>query len=126
MKKAILMVVLTAVSGGAWAQQWVRVGESNAGNVSYIDPSTIRKDGHLRRYRLHTDLAKPDKDGDRSFRGFMEVDCKEARDRVLQEDFFRGQMASGGRSGGRNSPTEWSDVAPGTSGETHMKFVCSR
>ncbi len=127
MEKAILMVVLTAVSGGAWAQQWVSVSlGAESGFVHYVDPSTIRKTGHLRRYWTLTDLAQPDKAGNRSYRGFLEVDCREARHRSLQEDYFRGQMATGERSGGVNSSGEWSYVAPGTAGELEMKFVCSR
>jgi hypothetical protein len=127
MKKAILMVVLAAVGGGAWAQQWVPVSVgATHGFVHYVDPSTIRKTGHLRRYWTLIDLAQPDKAGNRSYRSFWEMDCNEARTRALQEDYFRGQMATGGRSDGVNSPTEWSYVAPGTVQDAQMKFVCSR
>lgn len=127
------MVVLAAVSGGAWAQQWVRVGEDQSGNVHYIDFSTIRKTGHMRRFWQLIDLVKPEKFGDRSekfgdrsYLALRELDCKEERARTLQGDFFRGQMAGGERSSGFNSPSEWFYVAPGTAGETQMKFVCSR
>lgn len=125
MKQLFLALVMVAVSGGAWAQ-WVKVSETDSGTVIYVDPSTIRKNGNLRRYWGLHDLARADKDGDLSLRGLVEVDCKEERRRSLQEDWFRGPMGSGERSGGSNRLGEWTYVAPGTSGETVMKFVCSR
>ncbi len=125
MKKAILTLVLAAVSGGAWAQQWVRVSVGESGTVLYVDPSTIRKDGNLRRFWSLYDFLKPDKHGDLSSRGVEEIDCKEERRRDLQEDWFRGPMGSGERSGGSNRPTEWRYVAPGSTGAAIMKFVCS-
>lgn len=56
MKKAILMVVLAAVGGGAWAQQWVRVSENQSGNVLYVDQSTIRTNGNVRKFWGMLDL----------------------------------------------------------------------
>ncbi len=126
MKKAILALVLVAVSSGAWAQQWVEVSANESGTVFYVDPTTIKKNGNLRRYWTVHNLAKADKDGDLSYRSLAEVDCKEERIRDLQADYFRAPMASGQRSGGLSSPNEWRYVAPGTSGESVMKFVCSQ
>ncbi len=104
----------------------MRVSENDVGTVIYVDPSTIRKNGNLRRYWVLHNYAKADKDGDLSVRGVVKTDCKEERRRDLQEDWFRGPMASGQRSGGSNRPSEWEYVAPGTSGESVMKFVCSQ
>jgi hypothetical protein len=125
MKKAILMAVFAGVSGVSWAQQWVRVSETDT-FVGHIDSSTIRKDGHMRRFWMIQDLAKPDKEGDRSYLALWEINCKEERIRSLQVDYFRGQMATDQRSGGRNSPLEWAYVAPGSVADAQMKFVCSR
>jgi hypothetical protein len=125
MKKAILALALAAVSGGACAQ-WVRVSEGESGTVLYVDPSTIRKNGNLRRYWELHDLAKADKIGNLSYRAVTEADCKEERSRGLQEDKFRGPMASGEISGSIRSPGEWSYVAPGTTGWKVLLFVCSR
>ncbi len=125
MKQLFLALVMVAVSGGAWAQ-WVEVSANERGTVFYVDPTTIKQNGNLRRYWMLTNLAKADKDGDLSYRALAEVDCKEERTRRLQEDYFRAPMASGQGSGGLSSPTEWRYVAPGTSGESLMKFVCSQ
>lgn len=126
MRETILSLLLAAVSGTAWAQQWVRVSTDTNDNVFYVDTSTIKKSGHVRRFWELVDLPKPDKDGDLSYRTLKEVDCKEERDRILQGDAFRGQMGDGAISGSANRPGEWEYAAPGTPAESIMKFVCSR
>ncbi len=125
MRMAILMAMLAAMSGGAWAQQWVAVSENSQADF-YVDPSKIRKNGNMRRFWQLID-AKPDQKGPgMSYRGLHEVDCKEERTRVLQLDWFSGRMASGQRLGGGTLTSDWDYVAPGTSDAAVMKFVCSR
>lgn len=124
MKMAILAVVLAAVSGWAWAQQWVRVSR-NALGVSYIDPGTIRINGDRRRYWHLVDLEKPDRDGGLSYRFIVEIDCKEERSRPLQGATFRGRMLDGGILVSHHGPFDWSYVAPGTPDAAAMRFVCS-
>jgi hypothetical protein len=124
-EKATLVLVLAALSSGACAQ-WVRVSQGESGVAIYVEPSTIRKNGDLRRYWELHDLAKADKIGNLSYRAVIEADCKEERRRGLQEDKFRGPMASGEISGSIGSPGEWGYVAPGSTGWTVLLFVCSR
>lgn len=125
MRNAILALVIFAASGTACAQ-WVMVTEGESGNKLYVDPNTIKKRGDLRRYWQLYDLAKADKNGNLSYRSVIETDCKEERMRVLEEDIFRGPMASGEISGSSWSPTEWRYIAPGTTGVVITKFVCSQ
>lgn len=121
--RVLLVVALLLVSASARAE-WVRVGASKQSGVYYVDPATIKKDGHLRRAWGLTDLRVPDKDGDRSLLAYWEVDCKEMRLHTLQEEYFRGPMATGERTGGTKIPSPWAHVAPGTVGEDVQRFVC--
>jgi hypothetical protein len=64
--------------------------------------------------------------GNRSTKVIAEYDCKEGRIRVLQEEYFSGQMGAGERLGGNSEPSNWFSAVPGTRGATLLKFVCSR
>jgi len=66
MQKFIALLVLFFASGGAWSE-WVRVGET-ADVVFYIDPTTVRKDGDLRKVWSIQDLKERHIDGDLSLR----------------------------------------------------------
>lgn len=123
--RVLIMGVLLLVASPAWGE-WVRVSTNANSVVFYVDPATIKKDGHLRRYWEVHDLSLRDKDGDLSYRFFVEADCKERRLRPLQQDFFRGPMGKGERTGGVSQPTEGHYVAPGTSDEDVLAFVCDR
>ena len=121
-----MLVVLLLMSSPAWSA-WMQMSSEGAGSVMYADPDSIRIDGPLRRVTEMHDLKAADKTrGNRSTRVVAEYDCKEERIRVLQEEYFSGQMGAGERLGGNTEPTDWFSIAPGTRGATLLKFVCSR
>lgn len=126
MKKQIFALVIAVVCGGAWSQQWTKTGMNDVGTVFYVDPTTIKINGNLRRFWVLAERASPDQDGDLSYRAVEEVDCQEERQRYLQWDYFRGSMGRGERSGGSNTPGGWNYAAPGTINAIVLKFVCSR
>lgn len=122
----ILLVVLLTVSSAAWAG-WVQMSSEDASSVTYVDPDTIKINGQLRQVTEVHDFKVPDKPrGNLSTKVVSEHDCKEGRLRVLQEDYFSGQMGSGERLGGYTGPSDWFPVVAGTRGATLHKFVCSR
>jgi len=124
--RRVMLVVLLTVAGPAWSG-WVQMSSEGASSVMYADPESIRIDGPLRRVTEVHDLKAPDKTrGNRSTKVVAEYDCKEGRIRVLQEEYFSGQMGAGERLGGNTEPTDWFSIAPGTRGATLLKFVCSR
>ena len=124
--RRVVPVLLLLASGPAWPG-WVQMSSEGASSVMYADPDTIKVDGQLRRVVEMHDLNAPDKTrGNRSTRVLSEYDCKEARIRLLQEEYFSGQMGSGERMGGTTEPTDWFSLAPGTRGWNLMKFVCAR
>lgn len=114
MRLLIIAALLLAVSP-AWAE-WVQVDRSEK-FATYIDPSTIKKDGHLRRVWALVELSTPDSSEGRSRKHFMEYDCKEERVRVLQAIASRGPMGDGEVTGNTSRPSEWSHIAPGMPAE---------
>jgi hypothetical protein len=121
-----MFVALLLASGAAWPA-WVQMSSEGAGSVMYADPDSIKIDGQLRKVTELHDLKVPDRtSGNRSTKVVEEYDCKEGRIRVLQEEYFSGQMGAGERLGGNTEPTDWFPIAPGTRGATLLKFVCSR
>ena len=124
--RQLMLVVLLLVSGPA-SSAWLQMSSEDANSVMYADPDSVMINGQLRQIVELHDFKSQDKTrGNRSTRVLSEYDCKEARIRVLQEDYFSGQMGAGERLGGFTGPSDWFSVAPGTRGWTLLKFVCSR
>jgi len=117
-------VLLLLAAGPAWAE-WVLIDESEYANT-YVDPATIKKDGYVRRAWVLHSRKSPDKDGDLSYKGLEEFDCKQEKGRVLQVDYFSGKMGTGRRTGSSNRPEDWGYFAPDSAGGTMLKFLCSR
>jgi len=124
--RPVIFAVLLLSSGPAWSG-WVQMSSEAEGSVMYADPDTLKVDGQVRQILELHDLKAPDKvRGHRSARVLTEYDCKEARIRLLREEYFSGQMGGGERLGGTTEPTGWFTLSPGTRGWNLMKFVCSR
>lgn len=124
--RRVMLVVLLLASGAASAG-WVQMSSEGANSVMYVDPETIKIDGQIRRVVEMHDLKAPDKSrGNRSTAVLSEYDCKEGRIRLLQEEYFSGQMGTGERMGSMTEATDWFSLAPGTRGWNLLKFICSR
>ena len=115
--RLLLCFLLTLAAAPAWAE-WVKVSDTDVAIV-YIDPSTIRKDGNLRRVWGITDLKRRDMNGEMSRRVLYEYDCKEERFRILSMTGHAGPMANGKVvSEVNNASGKWNDDASGTVGYT--------
>lgn len=71
-------------------------------------------------------MKRPTKQGTRSYRNYIEFDCKEKRNRFLQMDSFAGSMGSGELSEPQSRSFVWTYLAPGTIGMTFLNQVCTR
>ncbi len=119
-----LLIALLFVSGSASAQ-WVKVDWTNDMSV-YIDPTTIRKDGNLRKVWQLQDLKERDKDGELSRRFRSEYDCKNERRRLLSFSTHSEPMANGmSLYQSTADSTQWNDIPPRSVAETVLKIVCA-
>lgn len=105
---------------------WQLVTSTADGDKWYVDPTTIRRDGTLRRYWVVADYRSRGSGGEMSVRTFEETDCREERYRLIQLTAFYGPMLSGRILFNDSEPTRWSQIAPGTVAEGRMRFVCAR
>jgi hypothetical protein len=114
-------LIAATVSTAAIAADWVWVTESTNGNRGYVDRESIRTmpNGYKRAW-VRTYLSKPDRDGDTGYRALNEYDCSERRMRGLQTTWFKDEVVT--RT--HNKPNEWLYVAPESTGETQLNYVC--
>lgn len=121
---AAIAVAALGLAGPASAE-WVKVIETDV-VVQYVDPTTITKNGDLRKAWRLQDFKSPTPDGKQSMRILGEYDCKGERMRILFGSSYTGPMASGESLflGGGNVD-DWDRAPAGTMGELVLKFVCS-
>jgi hypothetical protein len=121
MRYIVTLLLLTATVR-AWAE-WMEYAEL-VDRTYYIDTTTIRNNGDLRRVWELRDMKHSGPDGIISFRFLVEYDCKEARSRWLQAQGFSRPMAGGEILLRMNTPGEWEYVAPATVGKVAFEMVC--
>ena len=105
---------------------WVLVSEPTTGSKLYVDPSTIRRDGNLRRYWEYVDYASRTSTGELSARSFEETDCREERRRMIETTGFSEAMLQGRILVSERGDGSWRQIAPGTVAEGVMRYVCAR
>ncbi|TFZ03797.1 surface-adhesin E family protein [Ramlibacter humi] len=100
---------------------WVSYGESESGTY-YFDPATVRSEGSGRKvWRLFE--LKEAKEGVKSGKALLEIDCKAASYRYLRTLYYSGTMGQGKVVGGaREQSTE--PIGPGSMVALLSQKVC--
>lgn len=124
-KKTLLLTLMFAAFS-AWGQ-WVMVIETRDGKY-YIDPSSVRKDGAMRKFWGIKDLSQPTSDGLASLRYRNEYDCKEERYRSLSISSHSEPMGNGRAffTNDFEKPDSWKQIPPNTDIAVIMKTVCAK
>jgi hypothetical protein len=123
-----LLALLILFASPAWAD-WTLVTTNDNGTKFYIDYSTIRKDGNLRKVWEVTDFKNSETFNGAvylSVRTRAEYDCKEERKRTLTATAHSGLLAQGNIVWKGESPSNWDYLPPDTSGFEMLKWVCSK
>ena len=127
MRKAILLLLLAAVSGSASAA-WVSFGQNNTSTV-YYDPTTIRRTDDIVTMWALFDLKKPrmiDILPYLSSKVQYEYDCKKGSVRMLSSDLRSGNMGDGDLVYAVDIPGDWAPIAPDSVNEGLRKFACGK
>jgi len=95
-------------------------------SIVYIDPASVRKEGHLRKASVLMDLTQKDAEGVRSKRGQSEIDCRKDRMRVHDLSGFSGAMATGEAVYAFKGASEWIPIPPQTTLGNTIRLICSR
>ena len=124
-----LLALVMLIASPAWAD-WVEVAVSEDGVKSYIDPTTVRKDGNFRKVWLMDNFPTARNiggvNGARSFRSRMEYDCKQERMRVLSISAHTEPNARGETLGQEYSPTQWADIPQNSAATAIVNRVCPK
>lgn len=123
LNKFILLSILLASSTSTWSQ-WVKFGENDIAEY-YIDPSSVRQEGKLRRVWEARNFNVRSAEGVMSRLAWWEIDCQNARLRILSFTTHPRTMGRGDAFISDNKPTPWSNFSPGTVSDTLVKLVCA-
>lgn len=128
MRRAIFLMILAIVSGGAGAE-WVVAGRDETWTV-YFDPATIRRTGDIvKMWRLFDFRTTQVREGFKPFmssRGQHEYDCKEERARMLSVSWHSGSMTSGDVVASTSNPGSWDPVPPDSTIELLWQMACGK
>ena len=123
--KNILLIVLTIVSTSVYAE-WEPLWKNSVGNVYYVDFDRIKKHDGFIYYWWLTDLLKPDKDGDLSYKSYNQGDCNVFRVKQLVGSYYKVPMGEGKGQVFKFTADEWWYPEPGSGKEAILNEVCLR
>ena len=129
MRKAILMLLLAAVSSSALAD-WVKVG-SNSTDTLYVDPSTIRwgADNSVKMWAMNDFKVTQqlhEREPFKSEKVEYEYDCKLAQSRLLYFTSHTESMAEGEVVDFNVVPGDWAPVSRNSGLEELWKIACGK
>jgi hypothetical protein len=121
----LLLAVAVFTFSAAAAAQWVKLGETHD-TLLYQNPSTLQKEGSLRRVWEIQDFKKDIfGDGVRSLGYQAEYDCSGGRMRVLSLHAFKSRMATGAALDVPFSTSDWVPIPLNSIAAISLTVVCS-
>ena len=128
MRALALLLLMAALPARA---EWVRVASTERGFFSsssrgvtyYIDPSTIVREGNIRRVWEIQDLGDKGPKGERSILAQVEYDCVDRRMRTLKATGKSLRMAGGEIIQLNIFSDEWVGLRPGKDDEATLKVL---
>lgn len=103
---------------------WIRIATSAKGVEIFLNPSTIRNVGLLKRHwQLQDGVTRSDGVG--SSKTLLETDCVEEKFRILDSTRYSGRMGEGEIIHHENRPSEWIYVQPDSVARNTLKIVCA-
>lgn len=125
MKPILLALAPLMICSAPATADWVSFMKSDT-SVVYIDPASVRKEGHLRKASVLMDLSQKDAEGARSKRGQSEIDCRGDRLRIHDLSGFSGAMATGEAVYAFKGASDWIPIPPQTALWSTIRLICSR
>jgi len=120
----IFTLVFTLMFSSTSFAEWTKVGESELGNIMYVDFERIRnQDGFVYFWSL-TDLLEPNAMGDFSSSRYARGDCKLFRMKILSYVFHQQPMGRDVGDTQNRSNREWIYPRPDTLNERALTRGC--
>lgn len=128
MKKNItikmLLLPLLFVTGPAWAE-WKEISETDEA-IYYIDPTTIRKEGNLRKIWVLKHHKKRSATGSKSVLNRDEFDCTNELRRYLVISGHTELQAKGETLMTIKEPGKWGEIPPHSTAAHIFATVCAQ
>lgn len=121
MRTALTLLLLLAAAPAC--ADWMKVGESDEA-VIYIDPSTIERNGPIRRLWAMQEVRQIGPDGVASIRSFEEYDCTDRKFRYLSISAYAAPRAEGQVLFAHKIEDEWNHLPAGATSSKN-RIVCS-
>ena len=123
----ISTLVLTLMFSSPSYAEWTKVSTTVEGDTFYVDFERIRKhDGYVYWWGV-SNLLKPDKDGDLSYKLYHQGDCELFRFKFLSASTHKISMGEGKSYALADEPQgKWEYPRPNSVSEDILKSVCSR
>ena len=123
----LMLCSFQCFSSGHFGTKWVIVNV-NDNAETYIDPTTIRREGTIRKFwAFHNLKVRNARYGHMSIRTRQEIDCKKQTSRITSVHQFSESMLKGTVTGNYSYPDDvWSDIAPDSMDEALMEYVCPK
>jgi hypothetical protein len=127
----IVFTVLLLIAAAPARAEWVRIGQientvlyvMSEKTVFYIDPSTVTRDGYLRKvWEIH-DLSEKGRFGERSILMQVEYDCAEKLMRPLHASAKSRPMGQGEILRVEEPAEDWITLRPGKDGDIFFKIL---
>ena len=129
MTRLLLSTLLVLSNGPAYAE-WVAIGGNDQiGMTTYVDPTTIRRNGNLVKIWQLNDFKTAQIVEDRSFlstKKQREFNCAEERTRILAATQFSGNMGNSKVVWVNSNEQKWEPVVPGSISQTLLEFACGK
>lgn len=122
-----LVILIASVLAPVVARaEWVKIVETDtADTVVYIDPSSIKTRGTLKRFWDLQARNAPTADGERSRLWLREIDCQAERFRALAVISLSGEMGSGDVLGRWNLEPKWEPIVAETIVAEQSRMICT-
>ncbi len=123
MKFAVLAALVAMCASQTLAQaRWVRLSESEGGNVIFVDASSVKKMGNsIVRFWQKTNYSK-DKDGWKETVALQEIDCSGRMSKLISFTiyFTKGDVRT------VQEKSEWQFIVPDSVKEPVFDYVCRK
>ena len=119
LRLAACAAMLTLIPTAALASDWVEVSVSDAGDITYVDRSSISRSGPIIRYWQRREISSADPERKETI-SLRENNCATGQTRVLQLTTY----TRNGKNITSSDPGLWDYVTPDTVGMTAHKFLC--
>jgi hypothetical protein len=117
---SVLVLLLFATASRA---EWTAIGKTDL-MVSYVDLSTIKRDGRIASVKEMLTWNKAMSDGERSQTVMVEYDCTARKSRIRSIQSHTEPMGKGRALGSSNNPGPWNPVARGTVADHVANKIC--